>query len=138
METLTASEDLKYQLETLSSYEPSDIDNPEFEVAYENESGNEGFATVCCVDLAKRALQRIKALEDLIENSSDFGDGWYDGFLDAQKLAGNERDCLEYISEYEVREMSEHAESKHAELKAKAKLENKSQAVADIAAHFQV
>ena len=60
---LTKSEDLKYQLETLASYEPSDIDNPEFEVAYENKDGMEGFITVCCVDVAKRALERVKELE---------------------------------------------------------------------------
>ena len=62
---LTKSEDLKYQLESLASYEPSDIDNPEFEVGYEDNNGNEGFATVCCVDVAKRALERIKELEAL-------------------------------------------------------------------------
>jgi hypothetical protein len=127
MEALTVSEDLKYQLETLSTYEPNDIDNPEFEVGYENASGNEGFATVCCVDVAKRALERIKELEESISdsNTSAFGDGWYDGFLDAQKLAGNERDCLEEIKENKVRDMSEHAESIHAELKTSPKPERK-------------
>ncbi len=60
---LTKSEDLKYQLESLASYEPSDIDNPEFEVGYGDINGNEGFATVCCVDVAKRALEHIKELE---------------------------------------------------------------------------
>ncbi len=58
-----SNEDLKYQLESLSSYEPSDIDNPEFEVGYEDINGDDGFATVCCVDVAKRALDRIKWLE---------------------------------------------------------------------------
>jgi len=57
------NQNLKYQLDTLASYEPSDIDNPEFEVAYENESGCECFATVCCIDVAQRSLERIKALE---------------------------------------------------------------------------
>ena len=61
---LNEKENLKYQLETLASYEPADLDNPEFEVAYENESGCEGFATVCCIDLAQRGLARIKELED--------------------------------------------------------------------------
>jgi len=120
MEALTVSEDLKYQLETLSTYVPSDIDNPEFEVAYENESGNEGFATVCCVDIAKRALLRIKELEEAIENSSEFGDGWYDGFLEAKKLNEDENYYLDDTNEDEVREMSEYAESTHAELKEKA------------------
>lgn len=60
---LTESENLKYQLETLANYEPSDIDNPEFEVGYEDESGKEGFATVCCIDIAKSSLYRIKELE---------------------------------------------------------------------------
>lgn len=105
-------------------------------------------------------IKRSVELQELIDNSSEFGDGWYDGFLEAKKLANNERDCLEDIKEDEVRDMSEHAESKHAELKAKANLEkeandfaldlllpknsfndfieNKSQAVVDIAAHFQV
>ena len=60
---LTKEEDLKYQLETLSGYEAKDIDNPEFEVAYEVASGKEGFATVCCIDLAVRSLKRINELE---------------------------------------------------------------------------
>jgi hypothetical protein len=64
---LTKSEDLKYQLETLASYEPNDIDNPEFEVAYEDSECNEGFATVCCIDVAKRAFDRITELESQIE-----------------------------------------------------------------------
>lgn len=63
---LTISEDLKYQLEALSNYEPSDIDNPEFEVAYEDPRGNEGFATICCIDVAKRALERINNLEQQV------------------------------------------------------------------------
>jgi len=61
---LTKPENLKYQLETLASYKPSDIDNPEFEVAYEDGLGNEGLATVCCVGVAKEALDRINALEE--------------------------------------------------------------------------
>ncbi len=57
------NENLKYQLETLASYLPEDLDNPEFEVAYETESGCEGFNAVCCIDVAARSLERIKALE---------------------------------------------------------------------------
>lgn len=60
---LSKKEDLIYQLETLASYEPEDIDNPEFEVAYEDKNGNEGFASVCCVNLAERLLVLIKELE---------------------------------------------------------------------------
>ena len=60
---LTKSENLKYQLDTLASYEPADLDNPEFDVCYEDGSGNEGFATVCCVDIARSSLERIKELE---------------------------------------------------------------------------
>lgn len=64
---LTKSEDLKYQLESLASYEPSDLDNPEFEVGYADKNDNEGFVTVCCIDVAKRALDKIKEVEQ--ENS---------------------------------------------------------------------
>jgi hypothetical protein len=64
---LTKNEDLKYQLETLESYEPKDIDSPEFDVAYEGECGEEGFATICCVELAKRSLERIKELEGALK-----------------------------------------------------------------------
>ena len=53
-------------------------------------------------------------------NTSAFGDGWYDGFLEAKKLNEDEHFYLDEIKEDEVRDMSEHAESKHAELKAKA------------------
>lgn len=64
---LTESENLKYQLESLASYEPSDIDNPEFEVGYEAEDGTEGFATVCCINVAKQALDRINNLETALQ-----------------------------------------------------------------------
>jgi hypothetical protein len=53
-------------------------------------------------------------------NTSAFGDGWYDGFLEAQKLAEDDDSGLSELKEDEVREMSEHAESEHAELKDKA------------------
>ncbi len=60
---LTKNENIIYQLETLASYEPDDLDHPEF-VAYENDKGHEGFATVCCIDLAQRVLELIKELEN--------------------------------------------------------------------------
>ena len=60
---MNKSENLKYQLESLASYEPSDLDNPEFEVGYQDDVGNEGFATVCCVDIAQKALDKINSLE---------------------------------------------------------------------------
>jgi hypothetical protein len=62
-ENMTESENIKYQLEVLASYEPNDLDNPELEVAYENEAGNEGFLTVCCIDLAKRSIELIEKIE---------------------------------------------------------------------------
>jgi hypothetical protein len=62
-EILTKNENIIYQLETLASYEPDDLDNPEFEVAYELLDGSEPFATVCCIDLATRVLALIKELE---------------------------------------------------------------------------
>jgi len=60
---LNEKENIIYQLETLASYEPSDLDHPEFEVGYEDGKGNEGFATVCCIDLAVKALELIKQLD---------------------------------------------------------------------------
>jgi len=65
---LTEKENIKYQLETLASYEPSDLDHPEFEVAYEDGNGNEGFATVCCVDLAESTIHLINQLEKEIDD----------------------------------------------------------------------
>jgi len=53
-------------------------------------------------------------------NTSAFGDGWYDGFLEAKKLNEDENYYLDDTNEDEVREMSEYAESTHAELKEKA------------------
>lgn len=61
---LTKSENIKYQLETLSSFEPEDLDHPQFDVGYEDEDGAEGFASVCCIELAKEALLLIKELEN--------------------------------------------------------------------------
>ncbi len=68
MRKLTNNENVVYQLETLSTYEPTDIDHPEFEVAYEMPTGEEIFSSVCCVDLAKRSLKLIQELEEEIEN----------------------------------------------------------------------
>lgn len=67
---LTPEEDLKYQLETLSSYLPEDIDCPEFEVGYESEDGSDGFTSVCCIEIADRALERIKELEAELKTQS--------------------------------------------------------------------
>ena len=79
-EKMTTSEDLIYQLQTLASHEPEDLDNPEVEVAYENDAGAEGFLTVCCIDLAARVLveleakeQRIAELEGAIQAYEDNG-----------------------------------------------------------------
>lgn len=58
------AEHIKYQLQTLANYEPKDLDHPVFEVAYEDESGREGFLEVCCIDLAERTLDRIAELEE--------------------------------------------------------------------------
>lgn len=71
VEFLSKTDDLKYQLETLSLFEPKDIDNPEFEVAYESNGGEESFATVCCIELAQRALKRIVTLENQINNTKE-------------------------------------------------------------------
>ena len=68
-DTLTKNENIIYQLETLASYEPADLDNPEFEVGYEDESGNEGFATVCCIDVATKALLLIEQLQRACDSS---------------------------------------------------------------------
>ena len=60
---LNEKENIIYQLETLASYEPEDLDSPEFDVAYEDIMGNEGFSTICCIHLAARVLDLIKQLE---------------------------------------------------------------------------
>ena len=69
-------------------------------------------------------------LTEEINNSdtSTFGDGWYDGFFEAKKLNEDKDIYLDDIEEDEVREMSEHAESKYddakiANLKEKPKQE---------------
>lgn len=59
MSKLTNLENIIYQLETLASYEPRDLDNPEFEVCYEMPTGEESFSTVCCVELASRTLREV-------------------------------------------------------------------------------
>lgn len=70
------NENLKYQLETLASYEKEDLDNPEFEVAYEDEHGCEGFATVCCIDVGVRSLERINELEILLRKAGEELEMW--------------------------------------------------------------
>ena len=128
---ITPNEEIKYQLQHLASCNPSDIDNSEFDVEYEVD-GVEGFAQVCCVDVAKRALNRIEELEALteklkfeaqsIESKKDnlietltqlkdsFGDGWYSGFLEAKKLH-KEGECLFGYSDSDVLRLSENAGS---------------------------
>jgi len=64
---MTENKNIKYKLETLASFWPEDLDYPQFEVAYEIESGEESFGTVCCIDLAEQALKRITELERLVE-----------------------------------------------------------------------
>tara|TARA_R110001606_G_scaffold282969_1_gene431550 strand:+ start:1443 stop:1691 length:249 start_codon:yes stop_codon:yes gene_type:complete len=63
---------LKYQLETLASYEPGDIDNPEFEVIYESDSGGSGCIDICCIELAQRSLARIVELENAISVALEY------------------------------------------------------------------
>lgn len=64
---MNKNEDLKYQLETLASFEQGDLDDSEFDVGYEVD-GLEGFATVCSIELASRAVARIKELEQENDN----------------------------------------------------------------------
>lgn len=80
--------------------------------------------TVLLEDVVKGlnlAESQLKELNESISdsNTSAFGDGWYDGFLEAKRLDQDENFYLENVDDIEVRNMSEHAESKHAELKSK-------------------
>jgi len=70
----------------------------------------------------EKEVDAIIELQESVDdsNTSAFGDGWYDGFLEAKRLDEDKDFYLDDIKEDEVREMSEHAESEHAELKAKA------------------
>lgn len=60
---LTKNEDLKYQLQTLASYEKDMLEDPEIEVYYEDKNGMEGAVSVELMGLGDRALKRIEALE---------------------------------------------------------------------------
>lgn len=75
-ETLTKEEDLKYQLETLASYETDTLDDCgcEIEVCYENSAGVEGFVTVDLIDLGSRALERIEGLEKELSKLNELMD----------------------------------------------------------------
>ena len=59
----TPEENLKYQLETLASYDKCDIDDHLFEVMYENGDGFEMSSSVSVVDIASEAVRRIENLE---------------------------------------------------------------------------
>jgi len=67
--------------------------------------------------IAQLIIEITEAISD--SNTSTFGDGWYDGFIDAQKLADDDNSGLLELKEEEIRGMSEQAESKHADLKEK-------------------
>ena len=92
---LTESENLKYQLESLASYEPSDLDNPEFDVGYEDNNSNECFATVCCIDVAKRALERINELEQKELTNDVLVMSNARRLIKAHKATSNARLCME-------------------------------------------
>jgi len=83
---MTENKNIKYKLETLASFWPEDLDYPQFEVAYEIESGEESFGTVCCIDLAEQALKRITELEanqakrDLEQQAKGVSDFYNDYF----------------------------------------------------------
>lgn len=62
-------EDLLYKLETLASYDKEDLDYPEFDVVYEDQNGGEHWTTVCCIELAKQAEERIKSLEKQLQKA---------------------------------------------------------------------
>jgi len=66
---MTKEENLKYQLETLSTFEPKDIDYSQIDVGYEHENGEEVFATVCLVELGRKSLERINELEKQLAES---------------------------------------------------------------------
>ena len=69
----------------------------------------------------KFALEAIIELQQSKEdsNASAFGDGWYDGFLEAQRLNEDESCCLEEVNKDEIMGWSERAEDKHLELTRK-------------------
>jgi hypothetical protein len=65
-EPIGKNDEIKYQLETLATYEKQDIESCEIEVCYENSHGLEGFITVDVTELARIALERIIDLENHI------------------------------------------------------------------------
>lgn len=69
----------------------------------------------------KLALEAILELEESNNdlNTSAFGDGWYDGFLEAKKLNSEDKHFLDDVEEDDVLDMSEHAEDKYATSKRK-------------------
>jgi hypothetical protein len=60
---MTKNDNLKYQLMELASSDREDLDYPEVEVFYEDIGGCDGSASVCLIDLGRRALARIEELE---------------------------------------------------------------------------
>ena len=59
---MTKDETLLYELETLASHDPEDLDYPEIEVFYEDSEGRECSETICVIKLAKKASNRIAEL----------------------------------------------------------------------------
>ncbi len=83
---MSEDDNIIYQLETLASYEPSDLDEPEFDVAYEDTNGNEGMLTVCCIDLAGRVLKLICELKAELNLSDEIH---HDELIDIQTTVNN-------------------------------------------------
>ena len=83
---LDNNDTLKFQLETLANCQPSDIDNPEFEVVYKTNEGHDYFSTVCCIELAYRSLERIVELErELIQAGEAAVDAEMQYYADQQR-----------------------------------------------------
>jgi len=53
---------LIYQLETLASYSPDDLDGDGFDVLYEDSEGREGWATESITDVAGKAAKKLTEL----------------------------------------------------------------------------
>jgi hypothetical protein len=72
---MNKNDNLKYQLTELATSDREDLDYPEIEVFYEDIGGCDGSATVCLIDLGRRALARIEELEFELDRINKAGEG---------------------------------------------------------------
>ena len=88
----TKDDNLLYKLETLASYESSDIDDDDFEVMFMTEEGCDSSSTESIVDVAEKSVELIikqrNQIGELLNGKLDCWHDYYEGDLALHEYLG--------------------------------------------------